>query len=76
VRARGTAIQGETVSLSDLLIEHKAPVEIDHLSIDIEGSDYAILSQFDFSRHVVNLISVEQNQHRGQDRGLIDQARV
>jgi FkbM family methyltransferase len=63
VRARGTAIQVETVSLRDLLIEHKAPVEVDYLSIDTEGSEYAILSQFDFSRHVVNLISVEQNRH-------------
>ena len=63
VRTRGAAIQVETVSLSDLLVEHKAPVEIDYLSIDTEGSEYAILSQFDFSRHVVNLISVEQNRH-------------
>jgi FkbM family methyltransferase len=61
VRAKGTAIQVETVSLNDLLIEHEAPVEIDYLSIDTEGSEFAILSQFDFSRHVVNLISVEQN---------------
>jgi FkbM family methyltransferase len=63
VRAKGTAIQVKTVSLNDLLSEYKAPDEIDYLSIDTEGSEYAILSQFDFSRYVVNLISVEQNRH-------------
>ena len=63
VRAKGTAMQVETVSLNDLLSEYKAPDEIDYLSIDTEGSEYAILSQFDFSRYVVNLISVEQNRH-------------
>ena len=63
VRAKGPAMQVETVSLNDLLGEYKAPDEIDYLSIDTEGSEYAILSQFDFSRYVVNLISVEQNRH-------------
>jgi FkbM family methyltransferase len=63
VRAKGNAIQVETVSLSDLLIQHQAPVEIDYMSIDTEGSEFAILSQFDFSRYVVNLMSVEQNRH-------------
>jgi FkbM family methyltransferase len=63
VRAKGNVIQVETVSLNDLLIQHNAPVEIDYLSVDTEGSEYAILSQFDFSRYVVNLFSVEQNRH-------------
>ena len=63
VRARGIEIKVETVSLNELLIEHKAPVEIDYLSIDTEGSEYDILSHFDFSRHVIGLISVEQNGH-------------
>jgi len=63
VRASGTAIEIESVSLNDLLREHSAPVEIDYMSIDTEGSEYAILSNFDFSSHIVNLISVEQNRH-------------
>jgi FkbM family methyltransferase len=63
VRARGTTIKVETISLNDLLIEHRAPFEIDYLSIDTEGSEYAILSEFDFSRYDVTLMSVEQNRH-------------
>jgi FkbM family methyltransferase len=63
VRARGETIEIETVSLNDLLKDHNAPFEIDYLSIDTEGSEYAILSAFDFSRHVVNLISIEQNKN-------------
>jgi FkbM family methyltransferase len=61
VRARGTSIQVKTVSLNDLLVEHNAPADIDYLSIDTEGSEYEILSHFDFARYRVNLISVEQN---------------
>jgi FkbM family methyltransferase len=63
VRASGTTIKVETISLNDLLIEHNAPFEIDYLSIDTEGSEYAILSEFDFSRYDVTLMSVEQNRH-------------
>lgn len=63
VRAKGTEIRVETVSLNDLLLQHNAPVEIDYLSIDTEGSEYDILSNFDFSRHVIDLISVEQNKN-------------
>jgi len=46
VRAKGTEIKVENVSLSELLIEHKAPVEIDCLSIDTEGSEYDITIVF------------------------------
>ena len=61
LRAKGTEIEVETVSLDDLLDQHHAPAEISYLSIDTEGSELAILSSFDFSRRVVDLISVEQN---------------
>ena len=61
VRARGTEIKVESVSLNDLLLQHNAPLKIDYLSIDTEGSEYDILSHFDFSRHVIDFISVEQN---------------
>lgn len=60
VRSSGKSLQIETISLQDLLAQHRAPSVIDYLSIDTEGSEYDILSNFDFSTRS-RLISVEQN---------------
>jgi FkbM family methyltransferase len=49
----------ETVSLNDLLLQNKAPYNIGYLSIDTEGSELAILNSFDFSKHRIEIISVE-----------------
>ena len=50
-----------TLSLNDLLRKHEAPYVIDYLSIDTEGSEYEILSNFNFDQHQVNFISCEHN---------------
>jgi hypothetical protein len=49
------------VSLNDLLEQHRAPDRIDYMSIDTEGSEYAILCNFDFDRHRVSIFSIEHN---------------
>jgi FkbM family methyltransferase len=59
----------ETVSLNDLLSDHRAPEHIDYLSIDTEGTEFDILNAFDFSRYSFELITVEHNY--GQQRALI-----
>lgn len=61
VRANGSKYQVKTVSLNDLLERYDAPLAIDYLSVDTEGSEYDILSTFDFDRWKVSIISVEHN---------------
>jgi FkbM family methyltransferase len=60
-RAYGTRYDVETISLMDLLKEYDAPKEIDYLSIDTEGSEFEILSNFDFNEYKIKVITCEHN---------------
>ena len=51
----------ETISLNDLLGSFGAPRSIDYMNIDTEGSEYDILSAFDFDRYEVRMLTVEHN---------------
>jgi FkbM family methyltransferase len=57
----GQTIEVETISLVDLLKEHNAPLEIDYLSIDTEGSEFEILNAFDWESYSIKCITVEHN---------------
>lgn len=57
----------ETVSLDDLLEQHKAPELMDYLSIDTEGSELQILRAFNFSRRKFKIITVEHNYRPSRD---------
>lgn len=61
--ARRNSIQYDvrTISLNDLLDRHLAPASIDYLSIDTEGSEFAILASFDFDARSPKIITVEHN---------------
>jgi hypothetical protein len=61
IRKKAASYEVETVTLEDLLSTHKAPSYIEFLSIDTEGSEYEILSAFDFARYSFGLICVEHN---------------
>ncbi len=63
-RSGGEKYLVETLSLNDLLLEHHAPSCIDYMSIDTEGSEFEILSTFNFEKYDVRVITVEHN-HTG-----------
>ena len=44
MRKQGRKYQVKTISLEDLLDKYDAPLVIDYLSIDTEGSEFEILS--------------------------------
>lgn len=60
-RIAGKMYEVKTISLRDLLVKHQAPKHIDYLSIDTEGSEFDILSVFDFNEFSIGIISVEHN---------------
>ena len=60
-RKDGKRYAVQSISLLDLLVKYNAPTHIDYLSLDTEGSEYEILSSFDFSRYSFTLITCEHN---------------
>jgi FkbM family methyltransferase len=60
-RQHGSRYDVTTISLYDLLREHNAPKNIDYLSIDTEGSEFAILNSFFPSQYEIRIITVEHN---------------
>lgn len=60
-RKESIEIVQKLISLNDLLTAHKAPTDIDFISIDTEGSESDILSTFDFDHYNVRLFSIEHN---------------
>lgn len=60
-RKLGKLYSVSTISLNDLLAKYDAPSQIDYLSIDTEGSEYEILSAFNFERYKFKVITCEHN---------------
>ncbi len=56
-----TEIAVQTISLNDLLSEAGAPREIDFISVDVEGGEFAVMETFDFDRWRVALFAIERN---------------
>lgn len=76
VRAAKRGYQVSTLSLNDLLRRHGAPADPDYLSIDTEGSEFAILQELDFARYPFKVITCEHNHTpmREQIRRLLEAA--
>lgn len=64
----------KTVSLNDLLLSHGAPVEIDFVSMDTEGSEFEILKTFPFQNWKIKIFCIEHNfsEKRTQIRELME----
>jgi len=60
-RINGLEYPVESISLEDLLRKYSAPRHVDFISIDTEGSEFAILEAFDFSSFTFGAIFVEHN---------------
>ncbi len=60
-RKKSERILVETISLLDLLKKYDAPSRVDYLSVDTEGSEFDILSVFDFDEYRFGCITVEHN---------------
>ena len=56
----GSYVKLFTTTLDHILEEYKAPKNIDYLSLDIEGSEYRILKNFDFNKYNIKIISIER----------------
>ena len=50
-----------TISLLDVLDNANAPLFIEYMSLDTEGSELEILKNFDFRKYTFGLIDVEHN---------------
>jgi hypothetical protein len=57
----------ETISLNDLLKQYNAPNKIDYISIDTEGSEFEIISNFDFNKYDVEIFTIEHNHANFRD---------
>ena len=60
-RSSSTAVSVQTVSLTSVLEEVKAPKFIDYLSLDVEGNEVGVLVGLDFSKYKFGRITVEHN---------------
>lgn len=57
-----------TITLQELLDIHNAPDFIDFLSIDTEGSEYEILSNFNFGKYKFKIICIEHNYNNNREK--------
>lgn len=60
-RQKAVKYSVSTISLMDLMAEYGAPPDPDYLSIDTEGTEFEILSHFDFDRYPFKVITCEHN---------------
>jgi FkbM family methyltransferase len=68
VRIKKRKYKVNSISLMDMLARHRAPNKIEYISIDTEGSEFEILSNFPFEEYVFKFITVEHNNSENRDK--------
>ena len=66
----------ETRTVTDLLVQAKAPTYLHYMNIDIEGAELEALKGLDFSRYRVGALTIEHNfeePKRSEIRKLLEQ---
>jgi len=48
-----------SITLNDIIELYSLPKDIDYVSMDIEGSEYSVLSSFDFNKYNVRCFTIE-----------------
>ena len=71
MRARADRVALLTERLDNLLAAADAPMEIDYLSIDVEGSELEVLQGFPFDKHFAHVITIEHNQDEMRRHAVI-----
>jgi hypothetical protein len=59
-----------TVTLQEILSRTQAPIEIDYLSLDVEGAELFVLKNFPLGRYKIKLITAERL--RGEARSYLE----
>ena len=59
-QAKGVKVLRYTVPLATILERFQAPAVIDYLSLDVEGAEWFILSDFDFHRYRFQVLTIER----------------
>ena len=74
VEANKDQIVVKTITFNDLLEKYNAPLFVDYLSLDTEGTELEILKSVDFTKYTFGIIDVEHNYvepRRSQIRELL-----
>ena len=58
---QGYSIKVPTISLNDVFIKYFNGERIDYMSVDTEGSEFLILSNFNFDKYGPKIVTVEHN---------------
>lgn len=57
-------------TLDNILTKNDCPINIDYISIDIEGHEYVALKNFDFSKWNIGMMTVEHNLYMGKEENI------